>query len=135
MELIEPVEMPEDEGLSANQQLAIVALINQPSVAKAAESAGVGERTMHSWLRQPEFQTAYRRARRDVFAQAIGLTQRYAPMAIQTLAKIMADTKASNQSRVSAAVALLRFSRESIELDDLAERIESLERAATTASE
>ena len=82
---------------------------------------------MYRWLREPAFKKAYRNARREAFAHAISLTQRYAPAAIHTLAKVMGDETASHASRVSAASAILKFSRESIELDDLAERIETLE--------
>ena len=48
-------------------------------------------------------------------------------MAMTTLARIANDTTAPYASRVAASVAILRFGRESIELDDLAERIERLE--------
>ncbi len=48
---------------------------------------------------------------------------------MQVLAKIMADTSAPMSSRVSAATALLKFSRESIELDDLATRVDDLEKS------
>ncbi|MFG0241673.1 MAG: hypothetical protein ACF8R9_05595, partial [Phycisphaerales bacterium JB054] len=64
---------------------------------------------------------------RDAFNQAIALTQRYASLAVTTLAKIMADASAPNAAKVSAATAMLKFGRESIELDDLAARIETLE--------
>ncbi|QKK08413.1 MAG: hypothetical protein HND58_09645 [Planctomycetota bacterium] len=39
----------------------------------------------------------------------------------------MADASAANAAKVSAATAMLKFGRESIELDDLAARIETLE--------
>ncbi|QKK09734.1 MAG: hypothetical protein HND58_17245 [Planctomycetota bacterium] len=67
------------------------------------------------------------RARRQAFDQAIALTQRYASLAVTTLAKVMADASAANAAKVSAATAMLKFGRESIELDDLAARIETLE--------
>ena len=70
---------------------------------------------------------AYRAARRQAFDQAIALTQRYASLAVTTLAKVMADASAANAAKVSAATAMLKFGRESIELDDLAARIETLE--------
>ena len=70
---------------------------------------------------------AYRAARRQAFDQTIALTQRYASLAVTTLAKVMADASAANAAKVSAATAMLKFGRESIELDDLAARIETLE--------
>src|SRR5688572_9669967 len=44
-------------------------------------------REVHRWLRQDQFTKAFRLARRESFAQAISLTQRYTPLAINTLAK------------------------------------------------
>ena len=117
-------------GLTPKQEQAIVALLNEPTVSRAPATLGMNERTLYRWLEMPAFGRAYRRARREAFAQAIALTQRYAPAAVHALAKIMGDEKATYASRVSAATALLRFSRESIELDDLAARIEALEAQA-----
>ncbi len=53
---------------------------------------------------------------------------------MQTLVQIMADKDAQNGARVSAALGLLKFGRESIELDDVVERVEKLE-ADTAARE
>jgi hypothetical protein len=117
------------DGLSTKQENAIVALLNEPSVAKAALACGLNQKTIHRWLDEPVFSRAYRKARREAFAQAIAASQRYAPVAVQTLAKIMTDATLSVSARVSAATALLKFSRESIELDDLATRVDDLERS------
>lgn len=114
-------------GLEPRQEQAIVALLNQPTVAQAAASCAVSERTLHRWLADPAFVKAYRTARREAFSHAVSMAQRYTPLAVQTLAKTMTDTSSPHSSRVSAASNLLKFGRESIELDDLVGRVESLE--------
>jgi hypothetical protein len=48
---------------------------------------------------------------------------------------VMQDPATASAAKVSAAVAILKFSRESIELDDVASRLEALERAAKTERE
>jgi hypothetical protein len=116
--------------VTAKQERAIVALLNEQTVGRAATAARVGERTLYRWLRDPAFSHAYRRARREAFGQAIALTQRYAPVAVNTLAQIMMDDAAPASSKVAAATTLLRLGREGIELDDLAARVEALEEAA-----
>lgn len=123
--------------LTRPQESAILALLSEPSIAAAADKAGVSERTLHRWLKEePHFVAEYRRARREAFAQAIGLTQRSATAAVGTLLRVMHDTKATWSSRVSAASQVLKFAREAIELDDLAARVESLEgRGAEQGSE
>ena len=60
-------------------------------------------------------------------------TQRYAPLAVNTLAQVMMDDGAPSSSKVAAATTILRFGREGIELDDLAARVEALEQSAPTA--
>lgn len=117
---------------TAKRDRAILALLTEPTLSRAAEIAGVCDKTLRRWLQEPAFLAEYRRARREAFAQAIAVTQRYAPAAVVTLAKIMGDPNAPYPSRVSAATSILKFSRDSIELDDLAARIEALERGAAS---
>jgi hypothetical protein len=114
-------------SLTPKQEEAITALLNCPSIAKAAEKVGMSDRQTYRWLDEPGFSKAYRAARRQAFSHAISLTQQYAPMAVATLTKIASDQSAPHSARVSASTALLKFSRESIELDDLAERVAALE--------
>jgi hypothetical protein len=116
--------------LTPAKEKAIIALLNEQTLSRAAEVAEISQRTLYRWLRQPEFSRAYRDARREAFGQAIGLTQRYAPLAVNTLAQVMMDQTAPHHAKVSAATSLLKFGREGIELDDLAARVETLEQAA-----
>lgn len=113
--------------LSAEQERAILALLNQPTIAKASEEAQVGQRTLYRWLKEPAFSAAYREARREAFRHAIALTQKFTPVAVQVLVKIATDQSANHAARVSAAQAILKFGREGIELDDIASRLEALE--------
>ena len=129
-----PHDIPHDSGpdavetgLTAAQEGAILALLSEPSIAAAAVKANVGQRSLHRWMREAPFLDEYRRARREAFSQAIGLTQRSSAAAVATLLRVMHDPTAPWPSRVQAASHVLRFARESIELDDLAARVEKLE--------
>src|SRR5687768_3126963 len=115
--------------LNQKQERTIIALLNEPSIQKAAAAAEVGERTIYDWLKEETFSAEYRRARRDAFSQAIGMCMRYSPLASNTLAKIASDANAPASARVSASSALLKFSREGIELEDLEVRVKLLEQA------
>ena len=126
---------PLDSGLKPNQERAIIALLNEPTIKRAAESAGVGEKTIYRWMGDATFSKAYRKARREAFSHAISLTNHYAPHAVNTLVKVMSDSSAGHAARVSAASAMLRFGREGIELDDLAARVEALEAASAKAEQ
>ncbi len=111
-------------GLTPNQERAIIALLNEQTIGRAAAAVDVSQRTLYRWLDKPVFARAYRKARREAFGQAIALTQRYAPLAVNTLAQVMMDDGAPTSSKVAAATTILRFGREGIELDDLAARVE-----------
>jgi hypothetical protein len=47
-------------------ELAIAALLAEPTVEAAAARAGVSAGTLKNWLADPAFRRAYRRARREV---------------------------------------------------------------------
>lgn len=111
-----------------------MALLTESTLQKAAESVGIRPHTLNRWLAMPHFVEAYRKARREAFNQAIALTQRYSALAINTLAKVMLDANAPTSSKVSAAVAVLRFAREGIELEDLADRVAALEASSAAGA-
>lgn len=115
------------DSLSPKHHRAIAALLSAPSVKKAAEEIGVTERTIFSWLKIPAFKAAYRETQRETFKHSIAITQKYLPHAVQTLVQVMVDKNAKESARVSAATALMKYGRESIELDEVVERVEKLE--------
>jgi hypothetical protein len=122
------------DTLSPKQEGAILALLSEHSVVKASR-AGRRRRADHlSWLDEPDFSRAYRKARRESFSQAIALIQRYAGLAAHTLAKVMTDENAPYTAKVQASIAVLRFGREGIELEDLAARVDALERSTLQAN-
>ncbi len=116
-------------SLTPRQQRALMALLAEPTIARAAEASGVGERSLRRWLAEPAFSRAFRAARREAFGHAISLTQKYAPTAVATLTKVMTDPAATWSARVSAATSLLRFGRDAVELDDLEARLTDLEQS------
>ena len=122
-------------SLTRKHEEAIAALLTYTTVKQAADAVQIGERTLHRWLAEDEeFIAAYRQARKIVFAHAIAQAQRLLPLAINVLGQIMADTKVPATARVAAATAVTKFGRESIELDDLAGRLEALEASARAAA-
>ena len=116
------------DGLSPRQVKAMEALLQEPIIARAAAAGGVNERTLRRWLGEPGFRDAVFKARREAFGQAIWLTQRYAAVAVATLVQLLQDRAVPPSAKVAAAGMILKFGREGMELDDLAERVASLER-------
>lgn len=113
--------------LTPVQEQGIVALLNEPTIRKAAESVGVSERTMHRWFEDPAFEREFQARRRESYKQALGLVHKAVPLAVATLIGVAQDKTAPHAAKVSAATALLKHSRESQELDDLALRLRAVE--------
>ena len=63
------------EKFGRKKEEAIAALLTQRNVEEAARVAGIGTRTLLRWLKIPEFDAAYRQARRAAFAQTIARLQ------------------------------------------------------------
>ena len=112
---------------------AIAALLSQRNVEEAARVAGVGTRTLLRWLQIPEFQIAYREARRGAFGQSVARLQQASSAAASTLLKIMLDQNAPASTRVRAADSVLDHAAKAIELEDIEARLSELERAANAS--
>ncbi|HYT93653.1 MAG TPA: hypothetical protein VEL76_33350 [Gemmataceae bacterium] len=94
------------EKLSTKQEAVIAALLSEPTHAAAAAKAGISAATLQRWLRLPAFHSAYRRARRELVAGAIGRLQAATGLAVDTLLAVAKDGKRDGD-RVRAAIALL----------------------------
>ena len=115
------------EKLSRKQEVAIAALLTCSAITDAAHQCGIGAVTLHRWLKDATFQTAYREARRAVVQHAITQVQRATGEAVETLRSVMQDAEAPASARVSAAKAILETAVKAVELEDLAARIAALE--------
>ena len=109
---------------------AIAALLTQRNVEEAARAIGIGAQTMLRWLKVPEFQKAYRDARRDAFSQSIARLQQASGAAVSTLLKVMVDPATPASSRIRAADSILDHAAKAIELEDIEVRVSELERAS-----
>ncbi len=122
-------DVDNDDGLSQRQHEALLAMLREPTVAKAAESTGIPQRTLYNWLQDEKFMSALRKARRDGFSTAVAMTVRYAPVAVTALVKVVTDQKTPAAARVRAATALLDFGTAFVELEDVVQRVAALELA------
>jgi len=109
---------------------AIAALLTQRNIEEAAKSIGIGTQTMLRWLKIPEFEKAYREARRAAFGQSIARLQQASTAAVSTLLKIMVDPHAPPSTRVRAADSVLDHAKQAIEIEDVEVRVAALEQAA-----
>ncbi len=96
---------------------AIAALLSQRNLEEAARTIGVVPNTLLRWMKVPEFQAAYREARRTAFGQSIARLQQAATAAVTLLLKIIADPTAPASTRVRAAASVLDHAAKAIELE------------------
>jgi hypothetical protein len=113
---------------------AIVALLTQRNLDEAAKSIGVAPNTLLRWQNLPEFQTAFREARRNAFAQSIARLQQASSAAVSVLVKIMIDPNAPHSTRVRAADSVLDHAAKAIEIEDIDVRVSALEEATAKDS-
>jgi len=119
---------------SLRHEKAIVALLEEDTVAAACRVSGTQRSTMQRWLKQPEFKARLERERAELFtalkARLFGAT----PEAVGTLQEAMRDTKATWNARVQAARSVLALSVRIRELE-LADKLDTLEETVDMAGE
>src|ERR1019366_941818 len=116
--------------LGRKKEAAVLALLSQRSVDEAARVAGVGPRTLYRWMKEPEFDAAYRDAKRAAFSQSIARLHQMASAAVTTLGKAMVDPSTPPATKVRAADSILDPTAKALELEDLEARVADLERSA-----
>ena len=108
------------------REKAILALLTEPSIVKAAASIGVNEKTLRRWKQDAAFAQQLEEARRELYRQSINLCH-----ALQTeMVSILAEQARSANSeavRNSAARFLLEHGNKTYETYDLEQRITALE--------
>jgi hypothetical protein len=113
---------------------AIAALLSQRNVDEAARSAGIGTRTLLRWMKDPEFDAAFRAARRAAFGQTTARLQQGSSAAATILMKLMLDANTPASTRVRAAEIIVNHAAKAIEIEDIEARVSELERAAEASN-
>src|SRR5579871_6067754 len=104
----------------------ILALLQNPSVPKAAEALGVHPSTVWRRLQNPEFDRRLRQARRAQYSQAMSRLQQLNGAAITTLGHIMLESR-SDHARVRASTDILKLSQANQDREDLLARVARVE--------
>jgi hypothetical protein len=121
-----------DGKLGRNQEEAIVALLSTRSIEDAARACDTPARTLYRWLNDPDFDKAYRAARRKPFGQSTVRLQYGASAAASTLLKVMLDPATPASTKVRAAECVLAHAAKAIEIEEIDARLTTLEQAAAS---
>lgn len=122
-----------DNGiLSARKRRFVRAMLGAPTVEKAAQAAGIGERTAWRYLSTPAVKVELRRQQDAILAATTASLVGLSGQAVQTLQDVLEDPEASYSVKVRAALGWLAHTRQAIELEALTHRVEVLEERITT---
>jgi hypothetical protein len=121
---------PDAGDLKPNQQRALLALLETPSVAAAARESGIGERTIHRWLHEdPDFRDELREKRRQRLEHAATRLQSTASQAVQAIVDLIASKDHIETGRAALVRTALDFAFRAGAYTDLADRLDALEEA------
>jgi len=109
--------------------------LQQDTITAAAVATGVTRQTLHTWLQRPEFQAAYRAAKREVYGHAVTKLQKHASKAADVLYELMTSDSedVSAGVKLGAARTILDLAA-GASMDDLAAEVEELRNALPEAS-
>jgi hypothetical protein len=116
------------------KEAAVIALLTQRNIEEAAKSVGISPNTLLNWLKVPEFQAAYREAKRAAYSQAVARLQQGAAAAATTMLKMMIDGNTPPSVRIRAAECIMNHASKAIEIEDIEARVTELERQAEAAT-
>ena len=83
---------------------AIAALLTHRTIEEAAHAIKVAPNTLLRWMKDPEFDQAYREARRVAFGHSVARLQQASTAAVSTLLKVMIDPNSPASAKVRARV-------------------------------
>jgi hypothetical protein len=111
------------------KEAAIIALLTHRTIEEAARAVNISPKTLLRWQREPEFDVAYRKAKRAAFSQSIARLHHLSSAAVSTLGKVMLDSSTPPATRVRAADSILGHTAKAIEIEDVEARVAELERS------
>src|SRR5262245_25866161 len=122
--------MDANETLTSRQLRAIPYLLASPSIEEGCKRARVGKATVYAWLKQDAFRDQLDRRRKDVVELAFENLKANVTKAAETLVKQLGSEKETISLR--AAESIIEFAQRAIEVEELEQRIQTLERSKQT---
>ena len=114
---------------SRQRDEAIIALLTHRNIEEAARAVGHSPNTLRRWLKQPEFDAAYREAKREMFSQSLARLQNASPAAVSTIIKLTLDASTPAATKLRAAESILDRAAKAMETEDIQARLTAVEQA------
>ena len=126
------VREPDGHGAkpAAVREKAILALLSEKSIGRAAIRSGVNEKTLRRWLMEDaQFQAVYAAARQVAFQAGMSRLQALAGRAVDALEELLGDKKHPSV-RLGAARTVAELASQRHDAETLLSRIQELEEVA-----
>ena len=120
--------MADKGSLPTKKRRAIAALLQHSTIADAAESCGIGERTLYRWMREREFSSSLHRAEVELIGGALRLIASDLSVNYDVMRSIRDKSNNPPSVRLRAAVALDSSLFRWYEMQTLEQRISNIER-------
>ena len=106
--------------IKRNMEKAMAALLSSDTQIDAASKCGITDRTLRSYLADPDFNAEYQRRKRQLVSDATRQIQASYQSAVRALRGIVESDISSAGEKISAARALLEFGLKFTEINDMA---------------
>jgi hypothetical protein len=112
--------------ISFKKKLLISNLLTSPTIDEACEKTGINRKTYYLWLKDKKFKDALKRQRNGVVKEAINRLKCSTTRAVDELIKLL-DTSRPELRRATCKD-ILDYSLRVIELEDIEERLDRIEK-------
>jgi hypothetical protein len=119
--------LPKPATLTGRQLRAVAAVAASTNLVEAARVAKVGERSLRRWITLPPFLAAVEAARTEATTQTLRSLEQALSAAVACLRELLTPDTPPNTRR-AAASDLLKHGLASIELRQISERLDAIER-------
>lgn len=114
--------------MNAKQTRLLAALLEESTITKAAERAGMTRATVYKYLKDPEFKAELDRRRGECVNDAVRYLQSKFAVCNETLIKIIESKDVSSQVKINAINAVYANCKNMSETADFMSRLEAAER-------
>lgn len=106
------------------------AIVENGSVGAAAKECNISTSTAYRWAKEQEVIDSVRQLKRAKMSALSAYMTKASGKAVDTVTTIMNDEEVNPQTRLQAAMFLIKIGYERLDMDDLEKRIEALEEEA-----
>lgn len=112
------------------QQQFAKSIVENGSISAAGKECNISPTTAYRWAKKPEVVDNVRQLKRAKMNALSAYMTKASGKAVSTITDIMNDDDVNPQTRLQAAMFLIKTGYERLDIDDLEKRIEALENAA-----